>query len=70
MLMMNTHLNGLVQMKCINVVQWLYSLGDVNIHADDKPAFRWCCKMVTLMLLNSYIHWSDVNIHTRNEPHI
>ena len=27
----------------LNVAQWLYFLGDVNIHADDEYAFRWSC---------------------------
>jgi len=28
----------------INVAQWLYSLGDVNIHAGDKAAFSGVVK--------------------------
>ena len=45
MLIMNMHLDGLVKNDHITVAKWLYSLGEVNIHADNEYAFRWSCKM-------------------------
>ena len=51
----------------INVAQWLYSLGDINIHANNEHAFRGSC-------MNGHINvaqwlWSlgSINIHTYDE---
>jgi hypothetical protein len=40
----NAIFKGLCDNGYLPTAQWLYKLGDVNIHADYESAFQWTCK--------------------------
>jgi len=51
----------------LEVAQWLYSLGDVNIHIFNEYPFRWACQKGHLEVAQWLYSLGDVNIHINDE---
>jgi len=51
----------------LEVAQWLYSLGDVNIHIKDDEVFRWACQNGNLEVAQWLYSLGGVNIHFKDE---
>ena len=51
----------------LEVAQWLYSLGDVNIHIQYEDAFRWACSNGHLEVAQWLYSLGEVNIHIMDE---
>src|SRR5438309_1422509 len=51
----------------IDVARWLFSLGSVDIYADDECAFRESCKNGHLNVAQWLYSLGDVDIHAGNE---
>ena len=51
----------------LTVTKWLYSIGDVNIHADNESAFRWSCEKGHLTVAKWLYSIDKVDIHARSE---
>jgi hypothetical protein len=47
----------------LSTAQWLYSLGDVNIHAEEEGAFRLACSNDGLLVAQWLYSLGDVDIH-------
>jgi len=50
----------------LNIVQWLYSLENINIHALDEYSFRWSCLHGHLDVAK-WLYSLGVNIHVYND---
>jgi len=51
----------------LEVAQWLYTLGDVNIYSNDEYPFRTACFYGHLEVAQWLYTLGDVNIHLHNE---
>ena len=50
----------------LNVAQWLFSLGNIDIHIDDEYAFRWSCSNGKLDVAKWLHSIGNINIHDRD----
>ena len=62
------HKNAMFRLACgkghLEVAEWVYSLGDVDIHALGDYAFRWACGNGHLKVAKWVYSLGDVNIYT------
>jgi uncharacterized protein len=51
----------------LSVAQWLYSSGDIDIHAEDDNAFRGACRAGQLQIAQWLYNLGNIDIHASDE---
>jgi hypothetical protein len=50
------------------LARWLYSLGGINIHAEEDYAFRWACQGGHYLLVAQWLYsLGGIGIHTLDD---
>ena len=51
----------------LNVAQWLYSIGNIDIHINDEEVFRRVCKIGYLIMAKWLYSLGGINIYAKND---